>query len=340
VYTIKDIAKAANVSPSTVSLVLNNSNKVKLETRKKVWKIIEEYNYIPNQFARSLITKQKKIIAAISVSMKRPKRARAFDSVGDTYLLDLLPGIEEEINKTDYSLLLDAIYIGDSQYSEIINPNRVDGLIIAGGFIGESLANTLIDSKIPTVLVGAHHPKFDCVDTDPERGIYLATRHLIESGHRDIVFINNSDKSQSYEAKLKGFYKVMNEFNIPICSDRIAISEFSGQEGYDVFSRMWEKGLRPTAVVTGYDGISLGVMRYLNEKGVHCPEDVSIVGFEDGILAEYAIPPLTTIRVHKEQLGLKAIQILINRIENPESARVNVVIDPELIIRKSTRNIN
>lgn len=339
-YTIKDIAKAANVSPSTVSLVINNSTKVKLETRKKVWKVIGEYNYIPNQFARSLVTKQKKIIGAFSVSMKRPKRARAFDSVGDTYLLDMIPGIEEEINKTDYSLLLDAVYINEDSYSEIINPDRVDGILVAGGFISDTLADTLVESGIPTVIVGAKHPQFDCVDTDPEMGIYLATRHLIKNGHRDIVFINSSNQSQSFELKQRGFYKAMDESSIPTNKDWVDFSEFSGQAGYDTFASMWEKGIRPTAVVTGYDGISLGVIRYLHEQGVHCPEDVSVVGFEDGLLAEYAIPPLTTIRVYKEQLGLKAIQILLERIKNPDSARMNISITPGLIIRESTKNIN
>lgn len=335
-YTIKDIAKAANVSPSTVSLVLNNSNKVKLETREKVWKIVEEYNYIPNQFARSLITKQKKIIAAVSIANKRAERARTFDSIGDTYLFDLLPGIEMEINKTDYSLLMDALYLHDSQFSEIINPNRIDGILLAGGFITNTLADFLLQSKIPTVLVGANHPAFDCVDTDPELGVYLATRHLIELGHRKIFFINSSPKSQSYRSKQKGFEKAMNDFSVPYHDEWVSSSDFSGQAGYEAFSRMVEGGVWPTAVVTGYDGIGLGVVRYLYERGIKCPGDISVTGFEDGLLAEYGIPPLTTIRVHKEQLGIKALQLLFNRFEHPEAARANVVVSPELIVRGST----
>ena len=338
-YTIKDIARAANVSPSTVSLVLNNSNKVKLETREKVWKLVKEYNYIPNQFARSLITKQKKIIAAVSIINKRSMRVRTFDSVGDTYLLDLLPGIEEEINKTDYSLLLDELYLHDSKFSEIINPNRVDGILLAGGFISDSLAETILHSKIPTVLVGANHPAFDCVNTDSKLGIYLATRHLLELGHRNIFFINSSPKSQSYELKLKGYMKAMSERPVSYQEDWISSSDFSGQAGYEVFSGMWKKGTRPTAIVTGYDGIGLGVVRFLYEKGVKCPDDISVTGFEDGLLAEYGIPALTTIRIFKEQLGMKALQVLFDRIENPKSAHVNMIINPELIVRGSTARL-
>jgi len=102
---------------------------------------------------------------------------------------------------------------------------------------------------------------------------------------------------------------------------------------------IWERGIRPTAIVGGHDAIIIGAMRCLFEKGLTCPGDFSVIGYEDSVLADYCNPPLTTVRIHKEQMGLEGCRVLLNRIRKPTAKMVKLIIEPELMIRGSVRNI-
>lgn len=339
--TIKDVAKAAGVSVSTVSLVLNNSSLIKMETRYKVLQAVKELNYIPNQNARSLVTKRKRVIGVIWLSISTAGNLFSFDNIIDTYLTEMLPSIEKEINESNYSMLLEHFSINDPSASLplIMNSSRVDGVLVTGGYIGNKLIEGILETNIPTVLVGSRHPDLDYVDTDPEQAIFMSVKHLIENGHRDILFINGPDTSQSSKRKLQGFIKAMKTYNQPIRKDWIIQADYSGMSAYKATRSVWEKGIRPTGIAGGTDSISAGALRFLYEQGVYCPRDVSVVGFEDGLLAEYSIPPLTTLRVHKDQIGIEACRVLLNRINKPTAKKVRLIIEPKLIERGSVRKI-
>ncbi len=339
--TIKDVAKMANVSVSTVSLVLNDSNLVKLETRYKVLQAVKELNYTPNQYARSLVTKTKKVIGVVWPSEMPSRNLFSFTDSVDTYLTEMLPSIEKEINNSNYSLLLEHFWSNDpsSSLPFVIKNNRVDGMLLTGGIISDSLLGNIISSNVPTVLVGSRHPQLDYVDTDPERAVYLSTRYLIENGHRNIIFINGPKSSQSSERKVKGFLKAMEESELPVEKDSLQRGDYSGISAYKVMEELWERGIVPTGIVGATDSTVLGALRFLYEKGLYCPRDVSAVGFEDGLLAEYSLPPLTTVSVRKAQIGIEACRVLLNRILKPSAKTVRLIIEPELVIRGSVRHI-
>lgn len=339
--TIKDIAKVVGVSPSTVSLALNNSNLVKLETKYKVLQVARELNYTPNQYARSLVTKENRIIGVAWMTNSESTNISSFDGHSDTYLTEMIPSISKEIIKSNYSMLFEHYHINDSsmQLPSIMNNNRVDGMLIFGGIVNDSFLERIKASRIPTVLVGSRHDEIDYVDTDPEVGIFLATEHLILKGHRDIVFINSSKSSQSSARKLKGFISAMNKYGVTIRNGCLAQAEFSGKAAYDVMHSLWEKGVCPTAIVGGYDAISIGALRFLYEKGYSCPGDISVIGFEDNILADYSFPPLTTVKINKSLIGLSACKVLIDRIQRPNAKKVHLIIKPELLIRESTKSL-
>lgn len=339
--TIKDVAKAADVSVSTVSLVINNSSLVKLETRYKVLQAISELNYKPNEYARSLVTKTKKVIGVAWPTTNSSTNWYSFEGHTDTYLTEILPSIEKEINKSNYSMILEHFRINDPSafLPLIMDSAKVDGMLVTGGIISDEVLQRIQDANIPTVLVGSRHQNLDYVDTDPEHGMYKATKYLIENGHRDIVFINGPDESQSSSRKLKGFYKAMEENNLPVKDEWVAKTEYSGAAAYKVMSSMWDMDIRPTAILGGFDCITIGALRFLYEKGLTCPKDISAIGFEDSILAEYSYPPLTTVRVHKEQIGTEACKILLNRINKPNAKKVKLIIEPDLIIRGSVKQI-
>ncbi len=339
--TIKDVAKAANVSVSTVSLVLNNSELVKMETKYKVLRVIKELRYIPNQYARSLVTKRKNIIGVALMTYNESTNWFTFNGHVDTYLTEVLPSIGKEINKSNYSMLLEYFCTKNptKELPSIMKADRVDGMLLAGGIINDDVLIKIQEVKIPTVLVGSRHENLDYVDTDPEKGIYLGVRYLIENGHTDIVFINGSQYSQSSKRKLNGFKIAMEEAKLEFRADWVGQADYSGQSAYKVMRDMWDKGIRPTAVLGGYDGITIGALRFLYDQGLHCPKDVSAIGFEDSILAEFCYPPLTVIKVHKEQMGLEACRVLLNRIKKPNAKVVKLIIEPQLTVRESVRKI-
>lgn len=337
--TIKDVAKAAGVSPATVSLALNNSDLIKMETKYKILKVAEELKYSPNKYARSLVTKETRIIGV--AWMTHDENISDFSGHTDTYLTEMIASLARKIMASDYSMLFEHYHTNDPilPLPSIMNGNRVDGMLIIGGIVNDELLERIKNTNIPSVLVGSRHEGIDYVDTDPELGVFMATEHMILNGHRDIVFINSPNISQASARKLQGFCKAMNKYGLEIKKECIAHSEFSGQAAYEALHNMWEKGIRPTAIVGGYDSIAVGAIRFLYNQGLRCPEDFSATGFEDNILADHCYPPLTTIRIHKAQMGVEACRVLVNRIKKPNAQRIRLIIKPELIIRKSTRNI-
>lgn len=339
--TIKDVAKLSNVSVSTVSLVINNSSLVKLETRYKVLQKIKELNYKPNESARSLVTKTKKVIGVVWPTTNPSTNWFSFEGHTDTYLSELLPSIEKEINKSNYSMMLEHFRINDSDklLPTIMDSTKADGMLVTGGVISDEVLKRIQESNIPTVLVGSRNSNLDYVDTNPELGMYKSTKYLIEKGHKDIVFINGPDVSQSSARKLNGFYRAMKEHALPIIDGWVTQAEYSGKDAYRAMSNIWDMNIRPTAIIGGFDCITIGALRFLYEKGLNCPNDISAIGFEDSILAEYSYPPLTTVCVHKNHMGIEACKTLLNRINKPTAMKVKLIIEPHLIIRGSVKQI-
>jgi len=335
--TIKDVAKLAGVSISTVSLVINNNPVVKLATRKKVLDVIEKCNYKPNQNARSLVTKSSKIIGVVRVTDEDSPSAHLFDSTVDTYLSEMLWNIEAGIHSNGYSMLLDWYNIREpAKLPSLLDANKVDGIISVGGILTDDYVTALSQSGIPAVMVGARSPNVDYVDVDSEKAIFMATDYIIKQGNHRIAFIDNTTISQSSSRKLTGFKKATGDKNIKTW---IGFCSFSGQGAYDAFREIWEGSEeKPTAVVCASDCMAIGVMRYMKDHKLECPDDISVIGFEDGLLAEYSIPALSTVRVHKAKLGTEACEILFNRIRNNRARRISRVIEPELIIRNSVRS--
>ncbi len=339
--TIKDVAKKAGVSISTVSLVLNGSNAIKYETRRKVLEAVSELDYRPNQSARSLITKQNKVIGVVKATDVTHEKAYSFDGVVDTYISEMLRSIGAEIEKIGYSMLIDWCF-GYGSLTELppmVDKNKVDGVLFVGGFVSEDLVKKIKEKGVPAVLVGTRSSSLDYVDTDPGIGLQTAAEYLMRMGHREIAFINGPEKVQSTARKLKGLMRALDNRNIPFREGLVENADFTGKGGYDGIKRIIERGYRPTAVIGATDCIAIGAMRYFYEQGIFCPKDISVMGFEDSILSEYAVPALTSISVDKERIGMEATRALLNRIQNPKAKKVKVIVEPKLIVRDSVTAI-
>ncbi len=347
--TIKDVAAAANVSVATVSFVINNRSNVKMETRVRVLQAIEETGYVPNSSARALVTNKKGVIGVIRNGFEpgnsSEKEGYAFDTSPNTYLADMLDAIVAEASKSNYNMLMDTVYWIEHMPTEkwempsAMDSSRIDGVLWVGGILLPSHLEKLSKMELPIVLIGARDDHFDWVDTDPEQAIYDMTKYVISCGHTKLAFINGLDSTQTSARKMSGFMKAVQEAGITLQKGALEKSYFSGQGGYEAMERLLQLEERPTAVITAHDKVAVGVIHCLNAHGLSCPQDVSVTGFEDGLLSEYCLPPLTTVYINKRRLGMSGSQILINRIANPKAKNVKLIIEPKLIIRKSVRDL-
>lgn len=337
--TMKDIAKIAGTSIGTVSLALNGSPMVKLETRYRIQQIAKELDYHPNQYARSLVTKETKVMALFRTSsVKYPlDDTDPFSSNVDTLVLAMLPVIQNKIQKEGYSILVDGFTSEQAkkQSNPIFTPSTIDGALFFGGMIDEIQLECIRNSPIPSVLICAQDDVIDFVNTDPKEGIRMAVQYMIDHGHRQIALINGSDHSQASMQKLAGYQQALKNNGIALNSDLVEFTDFSGASVWLALDRLRSKGLRPTAMVGATDYIACAILRYLQKEHLSCPEDVSIIGYENSTPAVYSTPAITSVNIHKNRLGEEAANILLNRIKNPKARHVSLIIPPHLVIRDS-----
>lgn len=341
--TIVDVAKEAGVSKSTVSLVLNNSPKVKSETRLKVQAAIDKLGYTPNLSAVELTTKRKLNIGMILVTNHDTVDRTSFDTMDDNYYHDVSSGIFAAMAKENYGILVEqftATASNSHKIPHIVKTERVDGLFIVGGLFDDSFMLNLRKREIPMVIMGRTYPGIDSVNTDSEYASYLAVTYLIENGHRRILYLSGPDLTPSSEAKDKGVRLAYLNAGIEFDTRYYIKSEFTGLGGYLAVKEAFEdRGIRPTAIFTSNDSMALGAMRYLYEKKIRIPDEISIATYDDSILSTYASPALTCVKINKEQIGREAAALLLRRIHQPETAVNSILVPVNLVKRDSVCRI-
>jgi len=331
--TIRDVAKLAKVAPSTVSAVLNDKRYIKAETRARILSAIEKLDYTPSHSARGLANRKSGNIGFI-VSDTHFSHAEPF------YTRVFL-GVEFEARRHDLYVLLTSVN-GRSSRPEpmprFLLEQNVDGVLIAGR-VQEKLLKDVIQKKVPTVLVDFDGKPCDCskVLIDNVEGARLATSHLLELGHSAVGFIGGEKDHPSARERLDGYRAALLQAGLEVREEWV---EFEGDtmstpNGRIAFRRMWEQESHPTAVVCVNDAMAFGVQLAAKEAGLQLPEDLSVVGFDDVAMCGLVDPPMTTIRVNKEDLGATALRVLVDRIERGGGATVTRV-GVELVTRKST----
>ena len=341
--TIVDVAREAAVSKSTVSLVINGNKAIKAETRKRVLMKIEELGYVPNINARSLTTKKTHILGVIMPVENFDYSSYEFDSENEIFSYDVSVGIPAGLANSDYGILTERFCSSGSRnfLPNLVCNKRVDGVFITGGSFKKSLLVNLKKRKIPCVVVGRYTSELDSVSPDFVKAAYISTEYLINTDHKKILFINCPVIFPSNQDRLEGIRDAAAKYGFVLDSRWIInVQHNTGESGYQAIKYCWEQGLRPDAVFSANDYFALGVMRFLYEQKVRVPEDISVIGYEDSILAGYAVPPLTTISIAKAKMGEEAARLMLDRIKNPKKRYVSLKIKPVLVERATVLRRN
>ncbi len=335
--TIKDIAKLAGVSVSTVSLVLSNRGYVSAKTRRKVERIIAKYNYHPRQTARNLASGRTGNIGFIIAD---------FHLSGNEFFYSrVLLGAELEARKKDYYILVTTV--GDSfeppqDTPRFLKGRDVDGVIIAGS-VPEELVTYIHPLNIPYVLVDYKHSAIDSnlVRIENHDGACQAVEHLLHHGYRRIAFVGGSCRHASIQERFRGYQDALYHAGLSeVAQDEslhfLVPEETTGLIGAQGISALLDRAVQFDAVVCANDTTALGCLNALQERGLDVPGDIAVIGFDDIHYATETKPALTTVHVPKLELGVQAVRLLFECLENPGGGLYHRSIGTELMVREST----
>lgn len=334
--TIKDVAKKAGVSPSTVSRVLSNHPRISKETSERVKRIMEELGYHSNIMARSLVSNKTNTLGMI---LPRP----AEELLQNHFFAENIRGLTTQASRNGYDILMTA---GSTEQDEVeavtrlVKGRRVDGIILLQSRRNDPLIAFLKKEGFPFVLIG-RSPDDDsvpCVDNDNVQAAYDATLHLISQGHERIGFVSGPANLIVSQDRLEGYQKALAEHGLPARPEWIVEGEFLQESGYRAMSFIMNLPERPTALVVIDDIVTFGILRGLTELGFRVPDDLSLVSFNNIALSELSSPPLSTIDIGIYQLGYMASQMLIRVIEGEPLQTSRLIVPHRLIVRESSLN--
>ncbi len=327
--TIKDVAALAGISYTTVSHVLNNSRPVSDQVRVKVEAAIRQLDYVPSAVARSLKAKSTSTIGLLIPNGVNP------------YFAELARGIEDYCERNGFCVILcNCDDNADKQrgYLRVLLEKRVDGLIVSSVGGDPGLDGGLAGVRTPMVVVDRELEGIDAdlVRIDHELGGYLATRHLLDLGHRHIACIHGPAQTSVARLRLQGYERAMAEAGIHVDPHWVIESDYTSPGGYQAAVSLLA-GEPPTAIFAGNDMIGIGVLRAAAERNVRVPRDLSVVGFDDIEMSRYVYPALTTVGQSIVSLGESAAQMLLRRITGVfEDATEQRVVAPSIVLREST----
>ncbi len=331
--TIYDVADRAGVAISTVSRVLNDSPDVSEQTRQRVIEAIDALKFRPDRVAKTLAQQRTRSIAIAIPTFTTP------------FHNELLKGVRSMLVDEDHDLLL--FDLGSRSPLErllaMLKRGTVDGLLLAGVPVDDSLALELKALRAPVVLVGHHHSQFDCIYWENASGARAAIVHLVEQGHRRIGMIRSFTDSFLQMKRIEGYRQAMDEAHLPFDESLIKSGTtekhagFSEEHGYEAMQRLLELDPPVTAVFASSDVQAIGAWKAIREAGKTVPEDIALVGYDD-IKTSHFIG-LSSVDQNMEGVGREAAERLLFRLAHPGTEeRIARLIVPDLHIRESSHN--
>ncbi len=326
-----DVAKLANVSFMTVSRVINGKENVKEETRRRVLKAIDELGYYPNAAARALNNNKTDGIGIIIPHAE-------FMNVAP-YFLDLITSLERNIDRMGYHLVfkLPTSLKSASDYSQLYKERKVDGVIVLAPSVDQWLLKKLITDHVPSVVVYGRDDELDInyIDANNHKGAKSATNHLIKLGHKRIGMVTGSTTLICGRDRISGYLEALEENNLPVDKRLIFYGDWQPESGVRAFRYFFGLADPPTAIFCANDHMALGLMRAAQQNRLEIPRDLSLFGYNDIAYSGYLTPPLSTMKQPLDEIGEKAIELLIKTIEEPDRPKEKIMLDTEFIDRES-----
>ncbi len=325
--SIKDIARAANVSHSTVSRALRNSPLVNLETAERIRKIARESDFRVSAIGRSLATGRTNTIGVVVTS------------IADPFIAEVVSGAEDAAIAQGYSVMLANSNANPDRELKVVHSfeeRRVDGILVLDSRVGSVYIPMLAKMKVPIVLINSQHPGIfvNSIAIDNVTASQMATRYLVHLGHKRIGYLGKHGGYLSDVERSTGYRQALEAAGLPYLTELIAHGDGKPEGGKNAMEQLLSLKEIPTAIFCYNDLTAVGALRSIRQRGLEVPGDVSIVGFDDLAIASYTQPSLTTIRQPMQQMGRAATEMLLNLLTEaiPNSRRK---VQGELIVRES-----
>lgn len=330
--TLTGLAKLAGVSTSTASRALRDNPLIKKETRKKIQALAKKNNFSLNRAASQLRTQKTNVVAVILNLTDHTDQ-----SINDPFLLKIVSTLNQALNKAGYEMLLsNSIMASDDWASYYISSSRADGLIIIGQGKSEDNIKMAVESRAPIVVWGDPEltTNYPVIGSNNLYGGYLATKHLIDNGCTDIVFLGDPEHAEMSQ-RYRGYERALVEAGLVLRKELILAIDITSLAAYEMVNQViLNRGLYFDGIFAVSDMVAFGALKALKERYVSIPGDVGIVGFDDISMAELFHPALTTIRQDTEEAAELMVEQLIRQFKQESSE--SVTLDVKLIQRKST----
>jgi LacI family transcriptional regulator len=329
---IREIAKRARVSTATVSRVVNRVSTVNPQMAKRVWNVIEELGYYPNTQARALVSGRSRIFGLIISDITNP------------FFPEIVQVFETIAVQHRYEILLSSTNHDPKRMQSSVRrmiERRVEGVAVMTFGMEETLLDHLHMRRVPLVFVdvGPQRPWVSNIKIDYLHGIRQAVQHLAALRHERIAFISGPLRLKSATARQQAFVRSMKEIGLETPQQFLVEGDHTMEGGMAAFEKLWAQSARPTAVICSNDMTAIGVMRKGHEFKLWIPNDLSVIGFDDIRLAQFMVPPLTTIQMSQAELARIAFDALMADVEreNPSPTGTEYLLRTNLILRQSTQ---
>lgn len=334
--SIKDVAKAAGVSTSTVSRIINNSPLISAETREKTLKVMKELNYVPNSMARGL-SNQKAFTVALLVNISEPK------AYSNPFFYEVIHGIETIVYNNGLCLIIANLQTPtkkENMLDWLIHGKRTQGVILPSAIVDSQMVRDMKKMKFPFVVLGEPadcKEPIDWVDVNNRQGGQQAVDHLLRKGYKNIAFIGGSRKEIFNRNRLAGYREALEASGIEYNPEYIREGGGSKEDGAEMVRDLLKLSVRPDAVICGDNFLSLGAMKAISQAGLRVPADIGVLSFDNFPIADLAEPSLTTVDIDVFEMGVQAANQLFKRIENPSVREQQSLIATRIEERESTR---
>ncbi|MDD9268904.1 LacI family DNA-binding transcriptional regulator [Paenibacillus sp. GCM10023248] len=331
--TIYDVAREAGVSIAAVSQVINGKGKISEERRNEIFSVMERLNYRPSVIAAALTGKRTYTLGLLVPDISNP------------FFAEIAHAVEDQGHKLGYSIVICSTHNEDERierYLTLLQQKSVDGMIIGTGMDNLELLAPLVDKSVPIVSIAREMPSayVQTVHVGDFDGGKLAGQHLLALGHTRIAVLAEHLKVSSSRERIRGFRDALAGAGCELPDAWVKPGGFDLlQGGKRQTLELLRQAECPTALFCCNDLLAIGALQAAKELGVRVPEELSIVGFDDTILASVTDPPLTTVAQPIEAMGKLAVDLLIGQLTNPSEAKPAHVLEPKLVVRKSTASI-